>query len=238
MILTSSLLGTNKDEFTKLFEVCIQLGAILSVVILYRHRFLRATKDFYLKLLAAVCPALVLGFLLAKKVDALLESTVTVGITMLMGGVILLFVDQWFTRPSIEKAEHTDFRQAVHIGLWQVLAMIPGMSRSACTIVGGMQQTLSRKAAAEFSFFLAIPTMCAATGYKLLKALKTTPEMLTNPDNLKMLLLGNVVAFLVALLAIKTLLGFLNHHGFRFFGLYRILGGILVLTLVYTGYLQ
>lgn len=237
MILTSSALGTNKDEFTKLFEVCIQLGAILSVVILYRNRFLKAGRPFYGKLLAAVCPALVLGFLLAKKIDQWLESPTTVGVTMLLGGVLLLFVDQWFTKPVRQSGDQVTYQEAIKIGFWQVLAMIPGTSRSGATIIGGMQQRLTRKAAAEFSFFLAVPTMCAATGYKLLKALKSQPELVTNPDNFKMLLLGNAVAFVVALLAIKSFIGFLQNHGFRMFGVYRILAGMIVLAMVYTGHL-
>lgn len=240
MIVTSSVLGINADEFTKLFEVCIQLGAILSVVILYRHKFLRPGRMlFYKKLLAAVMPALVLGFLFAKKIDALLESPTTVGVTMLLGGIVLLFVDDWFVEPSTKQSDdQISYRQAVTIGFWQVLAMIPGVSRSGASIIGGMQQGLSRRAAAEFSFFLAVPTMCAATAYKLLKALKSQPELVTNSSNLGLLLVGNLVAFVVALLAIKTFIGFLQKHGFRLFGVYRIVAGLVILAMVYGGHLQ
>lgn len=239
MILTSSWLGIQSDEFTKLFEVTIQLGAIASVLLLYRNKFLRAGRsDFFKKLLVAVVPALVLGFLFAKKIDQWLESPTTVGITMLLGGIVLLFVDDWFKKGQTSHDEQLSFRQALNIGLWQVLAMIPGVSRSGATIIGGMQQGLTRKAAAEFSFFLAVPTMFAATGYKLLKALLKQPQLLSDPHNLQMLLLGNLVAFVVAALAIKTFIGYLQRHGFRMFGLYRIVAGIVVLGLVYSGHLH
>lgn len=238
MILTSSALHVPDDEFTKLFEICIQLGAILSVVILYRHRFMRQKADFYKKLLIAVAPALVLGFLLNKKIDALLESDLTVAWTMLIGGIVLLFVDRLFGKPEVDKPEKVSPSQALTIGFWQVLAMIPGMSRSACTIIGGMQQTLTRQAAAEFSFFLAIPTMAAATGYKLLKALMKQRELLSDPNNLVLLAVGNFVAFMVALLAIKTFIGYLQKHGFRLFGVYRVVMGLIVLGLIYTGRLS
>lgn len=238
MILTSSALHVPNDDFTKLFEICIQLGAILSVVILYRHRFMRQKADFYKKLLIAVSPALVLGFLLNKKIDELLESDQTVAWTMLIGGIALLFVDNLFRNPEVEKPEKVTPAQALTIGFWQVLAMIPGMSRSACTIVGGMQQKLTRQAAAEFSFFLAVPTMAAATGYKLLKALLKQRELLTDPNNLMLLAIGNFVAFIVALLAIKTFIGYLQKHGFRVFGIYRIVMGLVVLGLIYSGHLS
>jgi undecaprenyl-diphosphatase len=238
MILTSSALHVPNDDFTKLFEICIQLGAILSVVILYRHRFMRQKADFYKKLLIAVSPALVLGFLLNKKIDELLESDQTVAWTMLIGGIVLLFVDNLFRAPEVDKPEKVNPSQALTIGFWQVLAMIPGMSRSACTIVGGMQQKLTRQAAAEFSFFLAIPTMAAATGYKLLKALLKQRELLTDPNNLMLLAIGNFVAFIVALLAIKTFIGYLQKHGFRVFGIYRVVMGLVVLGLIYSGHLS
>ncbi|MBU3744974.1 MAG: undecaprenyl-diphosphate phosphatase, partial [Sediminibacterium sp.] len=185
MIITSSLLGIAEDEFTKLFEICIQLGAILSVVVLYRNKFLPLNKfNFYLKLIIAVIPALVLGFIFSKKIDALLESPLTVAITMLVGGIILLFIDTVFhsTHPVTEEKE-ISYRRAFMTGVWQCLAMVPGTSRSAASIIGGMQQQMTRQLAAEFSFFLAVPTMAAATGYKLLKAWKENPELLTNTQN-------------------------------------------------------
>ena len=238
MILTGSVMGVPDDDFTKLFEICIQLGAILSVLILYRKRFMRQSVKFYKKLLIAVSPALVLGFLLSKKIDALLESDTTVACTMLVGGVVLLFVDNLFRDSEIKQAEDIRPKQALAVGFWQVLAMIPGMSRSACTIIGGMQQKLTREAAAEFSFFLAVPTMAAATGYKLLKALLKQRELLTDPNNLMLLAVGNVVAFIVAILAIKTFITYLKKHGFRLFGIYRVIMGLVVLGMIYGGYLK
>lgn len=236
MIITSSLLGISKEEFTKLFEVCVQLGAILSVVVLYWKKFFDFSKlQFYVKLIIAVIPALLLGYLLSDKIDALLESPTTVGVSLLVGGIILMFIDKVFTVSEIEKEEKIGPINAFTIGLWQVLAMIPGVSRSAASIIGGMQQKLSRKLAAEFSFFLAVPTMCAATGYKLLKVFKTNPEMLKDKNNLLVLGVGNVVAFFVALIAIKTFISYVQKHSFKVFGIYRIIAGITILTLIYLG---
>lgn len=240
MIIASSFLGIEKDAFTKLFEVAIQLGAILSVVVLYWKRFFPLTRwNFYFKLIVAVIPALVLGFLFSNKIDELLESPLTVSITMLVGGFVLLFIDQLFKTPAaIETEEKISLAKAFMIGIWQCLAMIPGTSRSAASIIGGMQQKLTRNLAAEFSFFLAVPTMAAATGHKLLKAFKENPEMLKDKHNLLALGLGNLVAFAVALLAIKFFIGFLQKHGFRLFGWYRIIVGTALLVLVLTGYLK
>lgn len=239
MIIASSFLGIAKDDFTKLFEVAIQLGAILSVVVLYHKKFFPLNRwNFYLKLLVAVIPALGLGAIFSDKIDALLESPLTVAITMLVGGIVLLFIDKLFQQPMIEKEEDVSFIRALMIGFWQCVAMIPGVSRSAASIIGGMQQKLTRNLAAEFSFFLAVPTMAAATGYKLLKAWKETPEMLMNTDNLIALAVGNIVAFIVAMLAIKFFIGFLQKHGFRLFGWYRVIGGTILLVLVLTGYLK
>ncbi|MBY0480514.1 MAG: undecaprenyl-diphosphate phosphatase [Chitinophagaceae bacterium] len=239
MIIASSFMGIAKDDFTKLFEIAIQLGAILSVVVLYWKKFFPLNRwNFYIKLIVAVIPALVLGFIFSKKIDALLESPLTVSVTMLLGGIILLFIDKLFKTPTVEKEENISLAKAFTIGVWQCLAMIPGTSRSAASIIGGMQQKLTRNLAAEFSFFLAVPTMAAATGYKLLKALKENPELLKNKDNLIALGVGNIVAFIVAMLAIKFFIGFLQKHGFRLFGWYRIIVGIILLTLIYTGQLK
>lgn len=239
MIIVSSFMGIAKDDFTKLFEIAIQLGAILSVVVLYWKKFFPLDHwNFYIKLVVAVIPALVFGFIFSKKIDALLESPLTVCITMLLGGIILLFVDKMFKAPTVEKEENISLANAFMIGVWQCLAMIPGTSRSAASIVGGMQQKLTRNLAAEFSFFLAVPTMAAATGYKLLKAYKENPDLLKNKDNLIALGIGNIVAFVVAMLAIKFFIGFLQKHGFRLFGWYRIIVGIILLTLIYTGQLK
>jgi undecaprenyl-diphosphatase len=239
MIITSSILGIQKEQFTKLFEVAIQLGAILSVIVLYRKRFFPLNRwMFYMKLIVAVIPALALGFLFSKKIDELLESPLTVAIALLVGGVILLFVDKLFNIHRIDNEKQLGFGKAFFIGCWQCLAMIPGVSRSAASIIGGMQQKLTRNFAAEFSFFLAIPTMAAATGYKLLKAYKETPEMLMSKENISMLIIGNVIAFIVAMLAIKFFISYLQKHGFRLFGWYRIVVGIVLLILIYNGYLK
>ena len=239
MIIVSSFLHISNDPFTKLFEVAIQFGAILSVVVMYWKRFFSLNKmNFYFKLIVAVIPALVLGFVFSKKIDTLLESPLTVAITMLVGGIVLLFIDSIFKQPTIEKEENISLSKAFTIGVWQCLAMIPGTSRSAASIIGGMQQKLTRNLAAEFSFFLAVPTMAAATGYKLLKAWKENPELLQNRDNLIALGLGNIIAFVVALMAIKFFIGFLQKHGFRLFGWYRVIIGAFLLTLILTGYLK
>lgn len=239
MIITSSILHISSDPFTKLFEVAIQFGAILSVVVLYWKKFFPLNRfNFYLKLIVAVIPALALGTLFSDRIDALLESSLTVSVTMLAGGFILLFIDRLFKQPAIEKEESISLMKAITIGVWQCLAMIPGTSRSAASIIGGMQQKLTRNLAAEFSFFLAVPTMAAATGYKLLKAWKENPELLQNKENLIALGVGNVVAFIVALLAIKFFIGFLQKHGFRLFGWYRVIVGAVLLALVLAGYLK
>lgn len=235
MIIAEKLLGVDVHEgFTKTFTVAIQLGAILSVVVLYWKKFFDFSRwQFYAKLVAAVIPALVLGFLLSDKIDALLESPLTVAISLLLGGIILLFIDKLFTQPTIEKEEDITYKEAVVIGFWQCIAMIPGVSRSAASIIGGMQQKLTRKLAAEFSFFLAVPTMAAATGYKLLKEYKNI-----HAEQVKLLAIGNLVAFVVAILAIKFFIGFLQKHGFKLFGYYRIAVGIILLVLLYTGYIK
>lgn len=236
MIIASSILGIGNDEFTKLFEICIQLGAILSVVVLYWKRFFDIKRiDFYFKLIIAVFPALVFGFLFSKKIDQFLESPFTVAMTLLVGGIILLFVDKLFTHGTIEREDNLSYRKSFMIGMWQVIAMIPGTSRSAATIVGGMQQKLTRKFAAEFSFFLAVPTMVAATGYKLMKAMKEHPEMLKDKQNLALLGVGNVIAFVVALIAIKTFISFLQKNSLKAFGVYRIIAAVAIFLLMYMG---
>lgn len=225
MILASSYFGIEHDEFTKLFTIVIQLGAILSVVVLYFKRFFQ-TLDFYFKLLVAFIPAVVLGLLFSKKIDALLESPLTVAISLLIGGIILLKVDDWFN--NSEETEVT-YLKAFKIGLFQCLAMVPGVSRSGASIVGGMSQKLSRTSAAEFSFFLAVPTMLGATAKKCYDYYKD--GYVLSHDQINFLIIGNVVAFIVALLAIKTFIGFLSKHGFKIFGYYRIIAGIILLAI-------
>jgi undecaprenyl-diphosphatase len=228
MILTQSLLGLKSSDFTKVFIVNIQFGAILSVIVLYRRRFLQSF-DFYVKLFIAFIPAAVIGFLCIEYIDRLLESVVVVAVTMLLGGVMLLFVDRWFKNPSQDQS--ITRKQALIIGFFQCIAMIPGVSRSAATIIGGMSQKLDRTTAAEFSFFLAVPTMFAASSYKLLKSYQTITS-----DDIGLLVLGNVVAFLVAMIAIKSFIAYLTKNGFRIFGWYRIVLGLIILTLQAFGY--
>lgn len=234
MIITSSLLGIHTDPFTKTFEIAVQLGAILAVVVLYWRKFFDFKRwQFYIKLIVAVIPALALGFLFSDYVDQMLESPLTVAITLLVGGIFLLFIDKLFSTHTIDREEDISFSRAFVIGIWQCLAMIPGVSRSAASIIGGMQQKLTRRLAAEFSFFLAVPTMMAATGYKLLKEYKNIDS-----EQVKLLVVGNVVAFIVAILAIKFFIGFLQKHGFRLFGIYRIIAGIVLLILIWQGYIS
>jgi undecaprenyl-diphosphatase len=226
-------MGIASNDFVKLFTVAIQFGAILSVVVLYFKRFFQ-TIDFYVKLIVAFIPAAIFGLLFSKKIDALLESALTVGITMFIGGIILLFVDKWFSQPVVKEEKQISYLTALKIGFFQCLAMIPGTSRSAASIVGGMSQKLSRKAAAEFSFFLAVPTMFAATVKKLYDFYKEG-HVFTG-EEIKLLAIGNVIAFIVALLAIKTFITFLERRGFQLFGWYRILVGGIIIILIVSGH--
>lgn len=233
MIIAEKLLQIPDNEYTKMFTVAIQLGAILAVVVLYHKKFFDFKNlRFYLKLLVGVIPAIVLGFLLSKKIDALLESTTTVAISLLLGGIVLLFIDRVFEKPSTNSENQVSFLQSFLIGCWQCLAMIPGVSRSAASIIGGMQQKLTRSEAAEFSFFLAVPTMMAATGYKLFKHYHENGGF--TGEEIKLLAIGNLVAFVVAILAIRLFIGFLKKFGFRIWGIYRIVVGIALLILIAT----
>jgi undecaprenyl-diphosphatase len=233
MIIASSVMGIQSNDFVKLFTVAIQLGAILSVVVLYFKRFFQ-TIGFYYKLFVAFIPAAIFGLLFSKKIDALLESALTVGITLFIGGIILLFVDKWFNNPDVKEEKEISYLTALKIGFFQCLSMIPGTSRSAATIVGGMSQKLSRKAAAEFSFFLAVPTMFAATAKKLYDFYKEGHTI--TGEEIKLLAIGNVIAFVVALLAIKTFITFLERRGFQLFGWYRILVGGVIIALYLSGH--
>jgi undecaprenyl-diphosphatase len=229
LIIGSSLMGIAHEPFTKLFTVAIQLGAILSVLVLYWKRFFQRV-DFYFKLLVAFIPAVIFGVLLNDFIDSLLENVVVVGFTLFIGGVIFLFVDKWFnTTTALDDTNKVTYPKALKIGLFQVIAMIPGVSRSAATIIGGLTQGLTRKAAAEFSFFLAVPTMFAATAKKLYDFYKDGISLSTQEVNL--LLIGNVVAFIVALIAIKSFIGFLTRNGFKLFGYYRIAVGLIIILL-------
>ncbi len=237
MIITEKLLHLADSEFLKVFTVAIQFGAILAVVVLYRKKFFDFSRwQFYVKLAIAVIPALIIGFLFSKKIDALLDSSLTVAISMLAGGIVLLFIDKAFKKPVINNERQVSFLEAFIIGIWQCIAMVPGVSRSAASIIGGMQQKLTRSAAAEFSFFLAVPTMLAATVYKLYKYIKENGSFTS--EEIKLLSVGNVVAFIVALLAIKFFITFLKKHGFRVWGVYRIIVGIALLILIYSGWIK
>ncbi len=228
MIITQELLGMEINDFVKAFTVNIQFGAILSVIVLYWKRFFQ-TVDFYFKLFVAFIPAAVIGFLLSDFIDSLLENVVVVAVMLVLGGIVLLFVDKWFKNPA--KDQSISYPTALKIGFFQCIAMIPGVSRSAASIIGGMSQKLDRKTAAEFSFFLAVPTMFAASGYKLLQNYKTITA-----DNIDTLLIGNVVAFIVAMIAIKSFITFLTRYGFKVFGYYRIVVGLVILAMLAFGH--
>jgi undecaprenyl-diphosphatase len=232
MIIAESLLGMDIDEFTKAFTVNIQFGAILSVVVLYWKRFLQSWS-FYQKLFVAFIPAAVIGLLAGDFIDSLLENVMVVAVMLLLGGILLLFVDKWFNAEGTD--QEITYPKALKIGFWQCIAMIPGVSRSAATIIGGMQQKLSRTNAAEFSFFLAVPTMAAASGYKLLKILMEPDGVEMLKENLNTLIIGNLVAFVVAMVAIKTFISFLQKHGFKVFGWYRIVVGLVLIILLLLG---
>ena len=247
MIIAEEALGVEHNDFVNAFTVIIQFGAILSVVWLYWKRFFHLNEvpagatglkafliryDFYWKLLVAFMPAAVIGFLLGDFIDSLPANVTVVAVMLVIGGVLMLFVDKWFNRP--DTAPLTE-KRALTIGFYQCIAMIPGVSRSMATIVGGMQQGLSRKDAAEFSFFLAVPTMFAATAYKLLKLVIEPESLKLLSDNLGVLLIGNVVAFIVALLAIKFFISYVTKYGFKAFGYYRIIVGAAIIIMGLCG---
>ena len=244
MIITQNLLGVPKgDPFVHAFTFIIQFGAILSVVCLYwKHFFQMRTKEefqaklkFYGLLIVGVFPAVVVG-LLAKKsglLDWLLDSVTVVAITLVLGGVFMLFCDRLFC--ATDKTKEVNWERACTVGCFQCLSVIPGMSRSMSTIVGGMQQGLTRKRAAEFSFFLAVPTMAGATLLDLLEMFKEGTNWATT-TNIELLLLGCIVAFVVAIFAMKWFVAFLTKYGFKAFGWYRIIVGLVILVLLATGH--
>ena len=251
MIITQNVLGVESTEFVKAFTFIIQFGAILSVVVLYWKRFFHLNHtptpegasalkrflhkyDFYWKLLVAFIPAAVLGLLFSDMIDAMLESVTVVATTLILGGIFMLFCDKIFNKGN-DNTELTE-KRAFWIGMFQCISMIPGVSRSMATIVGGMAQKLSRKKAAEFSFFLAVPTMFAATLFKMLKLFMEPAGMEIITNNLGTLLIGNIVAFIVAMLAIKFFISFVTKYGFKAFGWYRIVLGGVILLLLLTGH--
>lgn len=231
MIIVASLLGINTLEITKIFNVNIQFGAILAVVVLYRHKFFNVSNlNFYLKLFVAFVPAAVFGFILNDYIDQMLENVLIVAASLVLGGIVLVFIDKLFKDPLYHEEQEITFLSSFMIGFFQCMAMIPGISRSAATIIGGMSQKLSRKLAAEFSFFLAVPTMFAASLYKLYKGYH-----LINAEDVEVLVIGNVVAFLVGIVAIKFFISILTKYGFKAFGYYRIILGVIILLLVFAG---
>ena len=231
MIITSTLLGIQQEPFVKVFEVCIQLGAILAVVVLYFKRFFK-NLQFYKTLIVGFIPTGVLGLLLKKRIDLLLENVEVVALSLLFGGIVLVFIDRLFSSDEKDDKTEVDYKTAFWIGLIQSVSMVPGVSRSAATIIGGLSQKLTRKTAAEFSFFLAVPTMFAATA----KTLLDERELILNSlDQIWLLILGNVIAFIVAYLAMNSFVSYLNKNGFRVFGYYRIILGLTILILLQLG---
>ena len=237
MALAASFLDIEQEQFTKLFIENIQFGTILSVLVLYWRRFLNFKNfSFYLKLLIAFIPAAIVGVLLKDHIDKALGNPLFIAIVMVAGGVVLIFVDNWFRKPVIESEEKISGKNALFIGLFQILAVVfPGLSRSAATIIGGMQQKLTRNAAAEFSFFLAVPTLAGAFAKSLYDTYKDAPQLLSS-ENIKILAFGNVIGFIVAILAIKLFINFLTKHGFRLFGYYRIIVGTIIIILILSGF--
>jgi len=230
MIIASSFMGIAKNPFVKTFTVAIQFGAILSVLVLYYQKFLKSF-DLYLKVGAAFIPSAIIGLVLNDWIDSLLGDVKVVAFALLFGGIILLYIDK-FLQGNMDNELNISYSSAVKIGLFQCISMIPGVSRSAATIIGGMSQNLTRKAAAEFSFFLAVPTMFGATVLKLKKAIEN--KVFVN-DDLGILIFGNIVAFIVAYLAIKSFIRYVSTHSFKIFGYYRILVGLIILFLYYLG---
>lgn len=241
---TAALMGMEESEYLKMFQVSIQFGAILSIVVLYWKKFFDIKNiHIYIKLGFAVIPALVLGKLFDDKIEAVLGNQIVISIVLILGGIILLFVDKWFKNSKINDEKDISIKKAVIIGFWQCLAMMPGTSRSAASIIGGMSQGLTRKSAAEFSFFLALPTMLAVTIYSIFiktwgegtpKAQKGYEMIIASPENIQAFLIGNIVAFVVALIAVKFFIEILAKYGFKFWGWYRIVIGLILLVYFYS----
>ena len=235
MKFTNPLIGVQNGPFTEMYEVVIQLAAILSVVVIYAKKFLDFKHfSFYIKLVVAVIPALLFGILFKKYIDHVLNNLAFIACVMIAGGIVLLFVDRWFKNNVINEEQNISYGKALVIGCFQVLSIVfPGLSRSAATIVGGMSQRLTRRLAAEFSFFLAVPTMFAASVKSFYDTYKEHPDILA-AENMSTLGIGALVSFVVALLAVKFFISYLQKHGFRAFGWYRIGLGVVMLALLYT----
>ncbi len=239
MILTQHFLGVDDSPFLKLFVVNIQFGAILSVVILFWRRFfdfqkLDRLKTLYWQVSIAFIPAAILGFLLSDVIDQLLESPLTVGVSLFIGGIILVLSDRFFNSEQ-QASETMKAKQSFIIGCFQCVSMIPGVSRSAATIIGGLSQGLSRREAAEFSFFLAVPTMLGATLLKMKDTYEVAPEIFQSDELMRQLIFGNIVAFIIGALAIKFFVDFLSRHGMKLFGWYRIVVGIGIIAMYISG---
>ena len=262
MIIAQKLLNVESTEFVKVFTIIIQFGAILSVIVLYWKRFFKLNEirifdknsvggltkcarskvyfqrflykyDFYWKLVIAFIPAMILGLLFNDLIDKMLESVMVVAVMLVLGGILMLFVDKWFNHPSEDQT--MDWKRALKIGFFQCISMIPGVSRSMATIVGGMTTKLTRKNAAEFSFFLAVPTMAGASGLKMVKMLTEPGGMDMLRENAFTLIIGCVVAFIVAMAAIRFFIDFLTKYGFKAFGYYRIIVGTVIIGLLLAG---
>jgi undecaprenyl-diphosphatase len=232
MILAQSLMNVQDPEFAKTFEIVIQLGAIMAVLFLYIKRFF-VGLNIYLKLIVAFLPTGVIGFLAYKAIKHYLFNPYTVSVSLIIGGVVLILLDKWSSekRSEYKEVEDISYAGAFRIGLIQCVSMIPGVSRAAATIFGGIFSGFDRKQAAEFSFLLAIPTMFAASGYDLLKEKDNIHH-----DDMTILFLGAFVAFVVAIIAVKGFIAFLNRYGFKHFGYYRIiLGVVFLIYAAYTG---
>ena len=234
IIIFSSLLGISSSAFVKTFTVAVQLGAILAVVVLYWEKFWKSLK-FYFVLCVAVLPILIIGFMLKDKIDALLDRIDVVGYMLILGGIVLIFLEDIIPKSNRNNTEVSYF-EGMKIGFFQCLALLPGVSRSAATIIGGMAQGLKKRDATEFSFFLAVPTMVIATAYKVLNFFLEGHGI--SEDEITILVVGNIVAFFVAILAIKTFIRFISNNSFKIFGYYRIIIGIIILTLFYFGKIQ
>ena len=262
MIIAQKLLNVESTEFVKAFTIIIQFGAILSVIVLYWKRFFKLNEirifdknsvggltkcarskvyfqrflykyDFYWKLVIAFIPAMILGLLFNDLIDKMLESVMVVAVMLVLGGILMLFVDKWFNHPS--ENQTMDWKRALKIGFFQCISMIPGVSRSMATIVGGMTTKLTRKNAAEFSFFLAVPTMAGASGLKMVKMLNEPGGVDMLRENAFTLIIGCVVAFIVAMAAIRFFIDFLTKYGFKAFGYYRIIVGTVIIGLLLAG---
>lgn len=237
MIVTSSLMGIQNDPFVKDFTIIVQFGAILSVLVLFWRKFLTEWNlekfKFYLKLFIAFLPAAIVGLLFMKYIDQLLGSALTVAISFIVGGIVLLFTDSWFDKQTTKthSTEQISYAQALKIGLFQCLALCPGVSRSGATIIGALTQKFDRKLATEFSFFLALPTLTAATFYKFFKIYKNIES-----SQIHLLLISNIIAFVVAIFAIKGFIRLVSRGGFKYFGYYRIAMGLIILWMLYSGY--